>query len=72
MQNNTTNLFDERGRRIPFEGMRVFSEVSLSYYKINQPEIQFEKILSNSKQYTDIDARGFLEERLQEIGLKSK
>ena len=26
----------------------------------------------NPKKYTDIDARGFLEERLQEIGLKSK
>ena len=26
----------------------------------------------NPKQYTDIDARGFLEERLKEIGLKSK
>ena len=56
MQNNTTNLFDERGRRIPFEDMRVFNEVSLSYYKINQPEIEFKKILSNSKQYADIDS----------------
>ena len=56
MQNNTTTLFDKRGRRIPFEDMRVFNEVSLSYYKINQPEIEFEKILSNSKQYADIDS----------------
>ena len=55
MQNNTNNLFDERGRRIPFEDMRVFNEVSLSYYKLNQPEIEFEKILSNSKQFADID-----------------
>ena len=56
MQNNTINLFDERGRRIPFEDMRVFNEVSLLYYKINQPEIEFEKILSNSKQFADIDS----------------
>ena len=56
MQNNTNNLFDERGRRIPYEDMRVFNEVSLSYYKINQPEIEFEKILSNSKQFADIDS----------------
>ncbi len=54
MQNNTNNLFDERGRRIPFEDMRVFNEVSLSYYKINQPEIDFEKIFSNSKQFSEI------------------
>ena len=27
---------------------------------------------NNPKQYEDIDARGFLEERLREIGLKSK
>ena len=45
MQNNTTNLFDERGRRIPFEDMRVFNEVSLSYYKIIQPKSEFEKIV---------------------------
>ena len=56
MQNNTNNLFDERGRRIPFEDMRVFNEVSLSYYKIIQPKIEFEKILSNSKQFADIDS----------------
>jgi hypothetical protein len=55
-QNSTHDLFDKQGRRIPFEGMRVFNEVSLSYYKIKQPKISFEKILSNSQQYADVDS----------------
>ncbi len=41
--NNSQALFDDNGRRVPYEGMRVFNEVSLQYYKINQPEINFEE-----------------------------
>ena len=49
-------LFDQQGRRIPFDGMRVFNEVSLWYYKIKQPQNNFEDILSRSKEYSGIDS----------------
>jgi|APSaa5957512535_1039671.scaffolds.fasta_scaffold35658_3 hypothetical protein len=55
--NNSQTLFDDNGRRIPYEGMRVFNEVSLQYYKINQPEINFEEILSNSQKYANVDSK---------------
>jgi|APSaa5957512535_1039671.scaffolds.fasta_scaffold57287_2 hypothetical protein len=49
-------LFDDNGRRITYKGMRVFNEISLQYYKIQQPGNNFEKVLSNSKKYADVDA----------------
>jgi len=52
---NTKKLFDGHGRRIPFDGMRVFSEAPMFYYKLNQPKTDFGKILSNSQQFADID-----------------
>jgi len=57
ISNNSQALFDDNGRRIPYEGMRVFNEVSLQYYKIIQPEINFEEILSNSQNHADIDLK---------------
>ena len=48
-------LFDEHGRRIPFDGMRVFNEVSSGYYKLNQPKFSFEDILSRSQEYSGVD-----------------
>lgn len=41
--------FDEQGWRIPFEGMRVFGEKRSNYYKLEQPEINYEDILERSK-----------------------
>ena len=55
-KHNSHDLFDENGRRIPYEGMRVYNEVSLSYYKINQPKGDFDEILSNSQQYANVDS----------------
>lgn len=39
--------FDEKGRRISGLGMRVFSNKPSFYYRLNQPEIFYEKILGN-------------------------
>ena len=41
-------LFDLNGRCIPSRGMRLFSENRSFYYKIIQPKIIYEEILSNS------------------------
>ena len=51
----THTVFDGQGRRIPFEGMRVFNEVSLWYYKIKQPQDSFEDILSRSREHAGVD-----------------
>jgi hypothetical protein len=56
MQSNNYSLFDKKGRRIPFNGMRVFNESSLSYYKIKTFEPDFNNILSNSKMYSNVDS----------------
>lgn len=50
-------LFDDNGRRIPYKGMRVFNKVSSNYYKIKQPDIDFEKILLNSQKHANVDLR---------------
>jgi len=52
--NNT--LFDKQGRRIPFGGMRVFNEASMSYYKMKEPKIDFGAILSNSQKFSGVDS----------------
>ena len=51
----TKSLFDRQGRRVPFKGMRVFSEVSLWYYKLKQPQDSFEDILSRSRKHAGVD-----------------
>jgi len=61
IENNHHNLFDSNGRRIPFNGMRVFNDVSLSYYKIDKPSYNYETILSNSKDFANIDPKISLE-----------
>lgn len=53
--NNNQSLFDDNGRRIPYSGMRVFNEVSLKYYKIDKSSFDFEEILANSKNFSDIN-----------------
>ena len=61
LENNNQSLFDQNGRRIPFNGMRVFNDISLSYYKIDKPSFSYEKILSNSKEFSNIDSSISLE-----------
>ena len=51
----TKSLFDRQGRRVPFDGMRVFNEVSLWYYKIKQPQICYESILKNSREHAGVN-----------------
>ena len=51
---NVDSLFDESGRRIPFEGMRVFNFISLKFYKIKQPQLSFKNILNRSKKYLGV------------------
>ena len=51
----THTVFDGQGRRVPFKGMRVFSEVSLWYYKLKQPQDSFEDILSRSRKHAGVD-----------------
>ena len=55
-KSNAEVLFDHNGRRIPYSGMRVFNQVSLNYYKIKQPVIDFEKILLNSQKHASVDS----------------
>lgn len=52
---NNESLFDQKGRRIPFSGMRVFNEESLSYYKISKSSYNFQEILTNSKKFSSVD-----------------
>jgi len=56
-QYNNQSLFNNQGQRIPFENMRVFNEVSLSYYKLKSPKFSFEGILTNSQQYAGVDSK---------------
>ena len=51
----THTKFDEKGRRIPFEGMRVFSEAPSWYYRLKQPQANFENILSRSRDHAGVD-----------------
>jgi len=47
-------IFDEKGRRIPFKGMRVFSETPSWYYWLKQPLNNFEDILSHSRSHAGV------------------
>ena len=51
----TKSLFDRQGRRVPFDGMRVFNEVSLWYYNLKQSQECFEDILKRSREYARVD-----------------
>lgn len=44
------SYFSNLGRRIPFEGMRVFNQVPSEYYKLRQPALHYETILERLKQ----------------------
>jgi hypothetical protein len=48
----TVKYFDDNGRRIPGEGARVFGSDPSFYYKLNQPEIEYELILNRIKQFS--------------------
>ncbi len=41
---NKTGLFDNKGRRKPINGMRVYNEIPNWYYDLKTPEINFEDI----------------------------
>ena len=41
------DYFSKIGRRVPTEGMRVFNQIPSEYYKLSQPELNFEQILES-------------------------
>ncbi len=49
------SLFDAKGRRIPYDGMRVFNVDSKYYYQLHQPEIRFAEILKRSQDFGSVD-----------------
>ena len=51
----SNTLFDNKGRRIPFDGMRVFNESPKWYYDIIKPKNNFNEILDRSKEHSNID-----------------
>ncbi len=50
-ENNEQSLFDEYGRRIPFPGMRVYSQVSRRYNYLVQPNLGFGEIYHRLKEF---------------------
>lgn len=42
-------FFNQLGRRVPTNDMRVFGREPSQYYKLHQPDLDFEKILDRSK-----------------------
>ena len=55
MKTTTETLFDEHGRRLPFEGIRAFNSVSRRYYQLNQPDIQFDTVLRRMNKNAGVD-----------------
>jgi hypothetical protein len=49
-------FFDDMGRRIPNNGMRVFSKNPLNYYRIDCYQIDFNDILSNSIRFGGVNS----------------
>jgi hypothetical protein len=47
-------LFDRQGRRIPFRGMRVFNAVSLRYYRLQQPNFEFDSVQHRISEHAKI------------------
>jgi len=43
--------FNEIGRRIPGEGMRLFGKEPSNYYKLTQPKLDYQKILDRCKRF---------------------
>lgn len=50
LDNQAMSYFSELGRRVPTEGLRVFNPTPSEYYKLSQPELNFENILARLKQ----------------------
>lgn len=48
--NMDMTYFSNLGRRVPTEGMRVFNQTPSEFYKLSQPELNYEKILERLKQ----------------------
>ncbi len=43
--------FNEIGRRIPGDGMRLFGKTPSNYYRLTQPKLDYQQILVRCKQY---------------------
>ena len=44
-------LFSDYGRRLPSDGDRIFGDKPSFYYKLNQPDIDYDLILERAKKY---------------------
>ena len=51
------NYFNKDGRRIPTKDSRVFSETSKNFYRIEQPDIDYSKILNNSIRFGGVSSK---------------
>ena len=49
-------LFDEHGRRIPYDGMRVHSQVSRHYFRLLQPAVNYPAIWERTVKHMQLDA----------------
>lgn len=49
-------LFDDYGRRVPYEGMRVFNQVSRRYNSLQQPDLNYPRILARLKEHLGVKA----------------
>ena len=49
------NVFDQNGRRIPFLGVRVFNETPRWYYKLKQPNIDYNSIYKRTTLYSKVN-----------------
>lgn len=50
LANMALTYFSNLGRRVPTEGLRVFNQTPSEYYKLKQPELDYERILGRLKQ----------------------
>lgn len=56
------SYFNSNGRRKASADLRVFSEVPQNYYKLLQPKINYEDVLSNSKKFGGINPDIYLKD----------
>jgi len=59
-------FFDDNGRRVPCEDARVFGSSPSFYYQLNQPAIDYERLMEQSKQFN------FVPENVTTLNFKSK
>jgi hypothetical protein len=49
-------VFDTNGRRLPFDGMRVFGEVAGNYYQLKQPKLDLDAVFKRITEHNPLGA----------------